>query len=502
MSNWNVLVIDDEGKKSEDPKGRYQKYNKLSSQQYDSRGFRLTFARDTDHARIMLKQQSNNYDIVLLDVRLTGWGDDSQGTDFKELFRLASERYLVALVSAHWDHTSMDLVRDILLHNPDIDQPLFFTFKDFETGGLAAIGTQIITFIRRKRSLYSLEIQPKSPFHILHLSDFHFGSEGTEKTLASTSKIDDLCNKIKAEWPQGPHIIAVTGDIGNTGHPDDYKIALEWFMDFTERLGIRLPSPRLLLVPGNHDVSIPLAGAQQLFLKPIKKGSTDKKQLYLKKPDDKQIKLNPLTAYASQPYCELATKVSSTTGAWHCSPAGYWTEFGFAEYGVVFSGFNTSKRIGTDSWPLRQIDDEDTNQVINSFKEKGLPGVDNGILHISLSHHSPVAYPSVREPVDTSDIFMNNFLRTALAPRLFLHGHQHRRWGAMPDGTRYMVIGAPSPGAVGQPIDTPRGVNMLSLERVGSCVKKIMASSLIYLEPGWTPMNLPNTHEFELVAAE
>ena len=97
MSNWNVLVIDDDGKRSKDPDSRYQKYKKLSSQQYDSRGFQLTFARDTDHARIQLKQQSNSYDIVLLDVRLTKWGDDDQGTNFKELLRLASERYIVAL---------------------------------------------------------------------------------------------------------------------------------------------------------------------------------------------------------------------------------------------------------------------------------------------------------------------------------------------------------------------------------------------------------------------
>lgn len=496
MSNWKVLVIDDEAEERNDSKSRYQKYNKLSSQLYDSRGFLLTFARDTDHARRMLKQQSNNYDIALLDVRLAKWGDDSQGTNFKELFRLASARYLVALVSAHWDHTSMDLVRDFLLHNPDIDQPLFFTFKDFEAGGLAAIGTQIVTFIRRKRSLYNLEMQPKSPFYILHLSDLHFGSKGTKKTLAGTPKINYLCDKIKAEWRQGPHIIAVTGDIGNTGHPDDYKLALEWFQGFSEQIGILLPSPRLLLVPGNHDVSIPLAGAQQLVLKSINKGSEEKKQLDLKTPDDKQI--SPLTAYASQPFKEFAAKVSSTTGAWCGSPVGHWTEFGFAEYGVVFSGFNTSKQIGANSWPLRKIDDEDTDQVIRSFNERRLSGVDNGILHISLSHHSPVAYPGVREQVETSDIFINNFLQKALAPRLFLHGHQHRRWGAMPDGTRYMVIGAPSPSAINQPTDTPRGVNMLSLERDGSCVKKITAHSLVYLEPGWTLMNLPNINEFKL----
>ena len=114
-----------------------------------------------------------------------------------------------------------------------------------------------------------------------------------------------------------------------------------------------------------------------------------------------------------------------------------------------------------------------------------------------------MAYPRVREQVDAGDIFMNNFLQKTFAPRLFLHGHQHRRWGAMPEGTRYMVIGAPSPSAVGQPIDTPRGVNMLSLERVGSCVEKIKVRSLVYLEPGWTLMDLPNKNEFSFkVAAE
>jgi hypothetical protein len=248
------------------------------------------------------------------------------------------------------------------------------------------------------------------------------------------------------------------------------------------------------LVPGNHDVSIPLAGAQQLLLEPNKKGS--EKQLKLNKPNEKLTESNPLTAYANQPYIEFTAKVSSRIGSRNCSSGGYWTEFGFAEYGFIFSGFNSSKRISNNSWPLKQIEDEDTNKVINDFEEKGFLCADNGILHISLSHHSPVAYPSVREPVDTSAIFMNNFLKSAFAPKLFLHGHQHRRWGAKPEGNRYMVIGAPSPGGIGQPIDTPRGVNLLSFERTGSCVKKISAHSLVYLETGWTIQNLPNTNEF------
>lgn len=498
MSNWKVLIIDDEAQENTDEDSRYQKYSQLQGQQYDSRGFDLIFANSPDQARKFLKSGigEDRPDIVLLDVRLHYWGDNNQGTIFKKLFRFASEQYVVALVSAAWDDTSMGLVRDFLMENQEIDQPLMFTFNDFQSGGFAAICTQIVLFTRRKKSLHLLEVHPGDELHILHLSDLHFGSQGAENTLASLPDINFLCNKIMAEWPGGPHFIAVTGDIGNTGHPNDYVKALNWLKKFTEKLGISLPSPRILLVPGNHDVSIPLAGAQQLKLNFPKEGRGAPKLDF----DSSTVEEDAakLSVYAGQPFSDFAAKVSSTHGVWGNTPVGAWTEFGFHEYGVVFSGFNTSKTINEQSWPTRIIDKYAIDSVIQKCQERCF-SCNNRLLHISLSHHSPVGYGGVREQIDDKgDYYLTEFLRQVFAPQLLLHGHNHKRWGTIQDGNKYMIVGAPSPSAEHQERDAARGVNMLSLERDGSKVKKIHVSSLVHSEPGWKIDDLPNIKEFDL----
>ena len=124
MSNWKVLVIDDEAQYSEKKDSRYQKYIQLEGQHYDPKGFHLIFAKSPGQAKAYLQAGTpeGKPDIVLLDVRL--WKDDEHGTLFKDLFRCASERYVVALISNVWDHSSMKLVRGFLSENPKFAEAL------------------------------------------------------------------------------------------------------------------------------------------------------------------------------------------------------------------------------------------------------------------------------------------------------------------------------------------------------------------------------------------
>lgn len=500
MSNWKVLIIDDEAQESDAKQSRYIQYKQLEGQRYDSRGFELIFAQDADNARQLLQSGATpisydpiSYDIVLLDVRLNNWQDDPSGTLFKELFRKASERHVVALVSAAWDASSMEIVRSFLLDNPQVDQPLMFTFRDFETGGFAAICTQIVVYIRRKKSLFHLDLKPGDDIRILHLSDLHFGSTGTDRSLAGIPEINYLCERITNIWHDGPHFIAVTGDIGNTGHPNDYKIALDWFVTFAQELKINLPSPRILLVPGNHDVSIPMAGCQHFKLDSV--DGAARPSLKFSNTDSIDENSAKLSRYCGQPFSDFATQVS-TQKIWGSSPIGAWTEFGFREYGVVFSGLNTSKKIDNESWPLRAIDDNDIDHVLQGFKKYS--SNNTGLLHVSLSHHSPVNYPRVREEIEGNEHYLDRFLKHVSAPRLLLHGHNHKRMGSIPDED-YMIIGAPSPSADHQDQDSARGVNLISLKRDGEKVTKIRAHSLVYSETGLgMPVKLPNKYKFKL----
>ena len=155
--------------------------------------------------------------------------------------------------------------------------------------------------------------------------------------------------------------------------------------------------------------------------------------------------------------------------------------------------------ISAQSWPLRMIDSKDIDCVIKMFRERGFLDNNNIGLHISLTHHSPVGYAQAREHIDDQkDFYVNRFLQATFAPRLLLHGHNHKRWGTIQDGNKYMIVGAPSPSGRHQGPDVARGVNMLSLKRDGGKMKKIFASSMIYTEEAWKLVELPHIHEFEL----
>ncbi len=94
---------------------------------------------------------------------------------------------------------------------------------------------------------------------ILVLSDLHFNyKEHYCNDTAAYSRhktcLDNLSKKIekihKEEWKID--CIAITGDVGYQGHPEDYVKAKKWLVDLTNRLGI---DPRdVVICPGNHDI--------------------------------------------------------------------------------------------------------------------------------------------------------------------------------------------------------------------------------------------------------
>ena len=398
MSFWNVLVLDDGAYESEDPRSRYVQYKKLEKYGHSGKGFVLKFAKDAEDSRRLL--QDRGVDIVLMDVRLPDWGDDDSGELFGELFRLADHRHTVGLVSSQWDDHAMKIVRRVLLSNPNLSMPLFFSLRDFENNAFAVIASQIVTYVRRKRDRYDLELTPSASIRLLHISDLHFGSDDAERTLAGLGNIKNLCDSIKQCWPSssgvaaGPDLVAVTGDIGNTGHPDDYEKALVWFRKFAEEFQWSLPTPRFLVVPGNHDFSIPLCSSRNISLQ-----------------EDKLPTLNAasstsngaLSAYSMLPFSEFLTDICGNRHLWSRYPLRAWVEFGFSEYGVIFSGFNTSEYYDANSWPARRVNKDDIASVNQRLMDSGIALGLSTPFHISLSHHSLVRYIGMTFPADEAN---------------------------------------------------------------------------------------------------
>jgi len=90
------------------------------------------------------------------------------------------------------------------------------------------------------------------PSSVLHLSDLHFGTL-EQATLWCGQLAEDLreldCARLDA--------VILSGDISNRAAPDEYDAAKALLAGLMAELD--LPADRIILVPGNHDLSWPLA---------------------------------------------------------------------------------------------------------------------------------------------------------------------------------------------------------------------------------------------------
>jgi len=92
----------------------------------------------------------------------------------------------------------------------------------------------------------------KQPIRILHLSDFHFDKARKWDADPVLMGLATTIGEFVKEMP--PDVVAITGDIANTGRARDYAEAQRW-IDGKLRpvLPTRFPKSRILMVPGNHD---------------------------------------------------------------------------------------------------------------------------------------------------------------------------------------------------------------------------------------------------------
>lgn len=114
-----------------------------------------------------------------------------------------------------------------------------------------------------------------SPLRIHHISDIHVGPKAAEliwvkergehgarlgEGAGAGPVRDSYLNYVRELAGNGraPHILVVSGDITETGEPDQYEAAKEWIAKVREHLAdhsqLGEDDPRVLIVGGNHDV--------------------------------------------------------------------------------------------------------------------------------------------------------------------------------------------------------------------------------------------------------
>jgi len=301
--------------------------------------------------------------------------------------------------------------------------------------------------------------------------------------LEAKLHIGHCASAIEKHWDEGPTFIAITGDIAQRGLPEEYEAALQWLSDLVANFSWSIPSNRIYMVPGNHDICLPLASSSLLALQ------TKENSEQLNSPKDQKVDwiednaegVDKILNFAFRPYLDFSKKL--TLLPWLSEPTDQerqkanrfsypWLESRFRHLGVVFFGFNSAQPIVPRVLPNREVPEVTIEDIVTEAK-KVVQTMDSPPLFIGMTHHYPLA--GQKDLAIDNPINLNQLYTDIPKVALWLHGHWHLRETTLhstKDKRRLVVNSSPSLTVKEKyrPPDSARGFSMIELERHDSRV--------------------------------
>lgn len=486
MMKHRILIIDDRWKE------RNNDYQRLVDAMSDSRlGFQveIEFLESPNKLTLLLKQ--NSYSCAIVDAVLNET-EEWKNYSIDIALHTIGKKIPIAIVSNQWDNTnSKEIGKAWAMQNCRT----FLHWRDINSTG----GGQIDYAVQAMHSMicdahnlnFNLELEHNEPIRIVHISDIQVGGIEAENLKLEANRCAD---SILEHWcNKPPTFVALTGDVAEHGSPSQYSLAYEWLSYFLQRLDIDTtqlvpPSPRLLFVPGNHDVNLRLATATRISLCINDNNGIINSRLEETTQED-------LLDYAYAPYREFLSQLTSCTylsSGISDKHSFAWVEPRFRHLGVVFYGLNTAQPVNATSLPGRQVCADALANIGLSLKTAMADCKDKRPLIIGLSHHSPQAADG--DGGVTNPGVFTKFFQGAEKTALFLHGHihEHDLQYTSNDGIRLVRSCATTltKKEKNRPCDSLRGFNLLELTRENHVISGMHAFSF-----GWVGSQLIKVKE-------
>ena len=225
---------------------------------------------------------------------------------------------------------------------------------------------------------------------MLHLSDLHFSTCANPGSSMMGALEIDLAESLRLGKLD---YVVLSGDIADTADPREYQAAEEWLKKIMERFSV--PRERLVIVPGNHDVSW-----------------VESKKAYEGRRVSRTVECG--RAYKRR-FAAFASFYKRLTGATY--PLEYGRQgilYRDDQNRVVFVGANSSWRIDHKKANRQRagIHGEALDSAL-----RGLPAADDQYLRVFVCHH----------PFVDADSPGGEFLELLARKRfeILLHGHTH-----------------------------------------------------------------------------
>ncbi len=239
------------------------------------------------------------------------------------------------------------------------------------------------------------------PLRWLHLSDFHTGKDEYGQRRMYKYILEKSACKIANN--QSPDVIFMTGDIANRGLDTEYGEFIDsFFLPLFELFGTQ-GSPKIYVVPGNHDVDRNQARSVQAhdilsripeFLDPTEKGLRERTSLFQR-----------ISSFVKADF-------PNTGGKWLYSAEGAFTDaFVSGDSRIGILGINTA-------WLSESNNDRHKLCPGKAIIESGLETIKDCDIKIVLGHH----------PIDWFRDEIVKPIRSLFGKYnvIYLHGHLHK----------------------------------------------------------------------------
>jgi hypothetical protein len=472
----NFLIVDDQITFGEKRKVKYQKFKKLLNTKADS--FTFCFDYLTDISQLPEKINMNDYDGAIVDVVLDDYWPSANIDDVIE--QLGRVGIPVALVSKQWNELNSDKLNWAFKSKNAKTVLNWRDVAEEEFGESAYAIGQIIKLVCEQKGLKLEYVSHDQPINIIHMSDLQFGGFDSKQLKQEASlTADKVLNETKRG---GLTFLAITGDVAEKASKSEYQAAQEWIDYFTKEIGGSNRAVHVLVVPGNHDVSIPLASSSRISL-----GKDGEGELTVK--INQEVNDKDLLDFAYKPFADFSNEVSDPQYLTELQNELAWVESRFRHLGVIFYGVNTSTPVNPNGLPFREVAADHLAAIDQHLKKLIVDDIPQPLV-IGLCHHSPISAKE-DESVTNPEVFEKHF-GSRIKTGVFLHGHVHKRAIVYSSESGYRLVrscaSTLNKNAKARPSDSLRGFSVLKLSRNNNDVTDLYATEYNWqgnqLKPG------------------
>lgn len=472
-----ILIIDDDNWKQ-------AIYKNLCDDLDDEKNI-ITFFEEVDVKKIN-KKILDQFDIVLLDLVLSEWEIDSRYV--AQSIRKYSHSIPVVLITANWGAASFRYISELTSTFKVENQPLNFidlatksqlkeikeneeklkTLKISDGTSYADVADRLSLILENSKRCNRLNKGGEDSIHILHVSDLQLGGSTVKQAIQEPRLIKQ---KFKSTFGCSPDFIVVSGDIAESGLPEEYDQAQSWLAKLCDEFKWPKPYERLLLIPGNHDVFLPLFSAQ--YTKFITASQARKEEIDEGLNFNKSKICNPWTSALTTASFKKFAKELTGNDYWSNNENLCWSDKRFLDLGILFFGINSVSTISANSMYKGFPSADEYEKIYSEIQD--LEEV-NGVFSISLTHHPDII----------DDVNYRSFSDSYLGPNLLLSGHMHKQETYTKNGQLCTTATTASLQSKERWEDVGRGFSAITLKRSRDIVTDVEIVHFIRTSNSWT----------------